>query len=281
MSLADEELFAPRPGDDPRMTIAHYARHGLAVFAVHAETKAPPPGYLWKARATSNVAHAVDDADYACSLWGEANVSIAWALGLDGYVALDLDVDIPPEWWADLRAVAAINTTRRGEHLIFENPPGLVPGNGTSRFPTSGWGEVRGVGGYIIIAGPDRPGLDAEATTVPFPRPNGSHRPATPPTPPHQPTSTRSPRHTPATPDRQHSAVYAATSTAGRRAAGDRTGRPTRRHGTTPPSTAPAGSPERPVMAPIRLPTGSPPCACGGSTPWMIRAAATVASSAP
>jgi hypothetical protein len=168
----DEELFAPRHGDDPRTVIAHYARAGLRVFPVHAGKKEPPPGFMWKARATSNIAHAVEDADHACAKFGEDLVSIAWACGLDGYLALDLDAD-EPAWWSDLEQHGAINRTRRGRHLIFPFPDGLVPGNSTSRFPTAGWGEARGVGGYIVIAGPDRPGFDVRQlrNLAAFPRP--------------------------------------------------------------------------------------------------------------
>ncbi len=90
----DVELFADRSGD-PRLVIAHYARSGLRVFPVRltpgskATDKRPPYGYLWLERATSNVAHAVQDVDDACARYGDDNVAIAWALGLDGYLALD------------------------------------------------------------------------------------------------------------------------------------------------------------------------------------------------
>ena len=173
---------------DPRLLAARYARAGLRVFPVRSTDKRPPLGYLWKSRATTDVAQAVQDADDAAARFGDGNVSIAWALGLDGCVALDLDVAEPPEWWTELAATAVVNPTRRGHHLVHKFPEGLTPTNGTARFPTQGWGEARGVGGYIVIAGPDRAGLDVADLDrlAPFPRPEwltggaDTERPATP-----------------------------------------------------------------------------------------------------
>lgn len=152
-----------------------YARYGLRIFPVHSVEKRPMPGYGWYELASSQTNHVVEDFDRAMQLWGD-QVSVAWALGRDGCLAVDIDVEgslIPP-WMPELVSAAVINITRRGQHLIFRMPEGLVVGNGTSGFPTQGWGEVRGQGGYIIIAGPDRPGLDLGEMSklVPFPRPD-------------------------------------------------------------------------------------------------------------
>jgi hypothetical protein len=140
------------------------SRYGLRVFPVQTEHKTPMPGYGWLELASSQTNHVVEDFTRAEELWGE-NVSVAWALGLDGYMAVDIDVDADhwPDWMPDLVPSAAISLTRRGQHLIFKFPPGLESGNGTAGFPTQGWGEVRGKGGYIVIAGPDREGLDIAA----------------------------------------------------------------------------------------------------------------------
>jgi hypothetical protein len=75
-------------------------------------------------------------------------------------MALDFDVamDDEPEWVGKL-AGYAVNLTARGRHLIFRQPAGMAVSNSTSRFPTQGWGEVRGVGGYIVIFAADRPGF--------------------------------------------------------------------------------------------------------------------------
>jgi hypothetical protein len=123
--------------------------------------------------ASTQTNHVVEDFDRAMQLWGD-NVSVAWALGRDGCLAIDIDVDGEhiPAWMPELVQAAVINITRRGQHLIFKMPDEAQIGNGTSNFPSQGWGEVRGAGGYIIIAGPDRPGLDLGEMSklVVFPR---------------------------------------------------------------------------------------------------------------
>ena len=104
---------------------------------------------------------------------GSEFVGIGWALGLDGKCACDLDVEEPPEWWPQL-GETAVNVTKRGKHLIFDMPEGRRIGNGTTKFPSQGWGEVRGAGGYIIIWWPgDRVGFDVAQLkdVVEFPHP--------------------------------------------------------------------------------------------------------------
>lgn len=162
-------------------TAAVYARAGMRVFpcdmrpdANGKPRKAPLHGYLWKERATCRVNEVVEDVTAAIDAIGEADVGIAWALGLDGCLALDLDVDEAPVWWtALLPDDAAVNVTARGLHLIYRQPSDRRIGNGTALFPSSGWGEVRGHGGYIVIAARDRPGFDVTqlSRVLPFPVP--------------------------------------------------------------------------------------------------------------
>lgn len=156
-----------------------YARAGLRVFPVDMRPgddgrprKAPLPGYLWKERATSKINHVVEDFDEAARIVDVYQLGVGWALGLDGYVALDLDSQIAPRWWP---TEAPINRTPRGEHRIFLQPDGMVVGNGIGRFPAPrNWGEVRGHGGYIVIAAWDRPGFEVEqlANVTAFPHPD-------------------------------------------------------------------------------------------------------------
>jgi hypothetical protein len=155
-----------------------YARFRMRVFPVRwnpgaADHKAPMPNYAWRLMATTDVYGVVRDFELAISLWGEDNVMIAWALGEDGFMAVDLDIGDEPEWIQAVDWAAAVNPTAKGRHLVFEFPEGFEPSNSASGFPTSGWGEVRGKGGYIIIAGPDRPGFDKAQLErcQPFPRP--------------------------------------------------------------------------------------------------------------
>ena len=138
-----------------------YGRLDMRVFPCHAETKEPMPGYGWLQLATCKVNEIVEDFDRAIQLWGEDNVSVAWALGADHYLAIDFDVPTEPAWAKELEPLAVINTTRRGRHFIFKQPDFISPcGNGISNFPTQDGFDVRGAGAYIVIAGPDRPGLD-------------------------------------------------------------------------------------------------------------------------
>ena len=106
-----------------------YSRYGLRVFPVHATDKRPMPGYGWIELASTQTNHVVEDFERAVELWGD-QVSVAWALGQDGYLAVDIDVDAQhlPEWMPELVQHAAINQTRRGQHLIFRNPPDIESG---------------------------------------------------------------------------------------------------------------------------------------------------------
>jgi len=151
-----------------------YSRFGLRIFPVHTVEKRPMPGYGWIELASTQTNHVYEDFERAIELWGD-QVSVAWALGLDGYLAVDIDVDEAhwPTWMPDLVLHAAVNLTKRGIHLIFRFPERFECGNGTAEFPSQGWGEVRGKGGYIVIAGPDRVGLDLGQLghAEPFPYP--------------------------------------------------------------------------------------------------------------
>ena len=156
----------------------NYARLKMRVFPVRWNPggdghKAPMPGYAWRVSASSKINEVVEDFDRATQLWGDDNVMIAWALGEDGYMAVDLDTGEEPSWVQAFDWAAAENKTAKGRHLVTLFPEAFEPGNGANNFPTKGWGEVRGRGGYIIIAGPDRPGFDATKLQgcKPFPRP--------------------------------------------------------------------------------------------------------------
>jgi hypothetical protein len=170
------------PMDDELATQAgpRFAEWQMHVFPVDMRlgedgkpAKTPLPGFMWKQRATTDVREVIDDVIEAESIVGAGNVGIGWALGLDDYVALDLDAE-EPEWWREL-SETAVNVTSRGEHRIYAMPSGRRIGNGLSKFPTQGWGEVRGAGGYIVVWWPgDRPGFDVTelGKIVVFPRPD-------------------------------------------------------------------------------------------------------------
>jgi P4 family phage/plasmid primase-like protien len=182
------DLFTPEPDDPdlsdddrelPTKAAPRFARAGMSIFPVDMRPdengqprKAPPRGYAWKQRATPVMNEVMEDFVATEHDIGAEFVGIGWALGLDGKLALDLDVT-EPAWWDQLGSTA-VNVTKRGEHLIYDQPPGRTIGNSTSRFPSEDWGEVRGAGGYIVIWWPgDRPGFDVEQLryVVEFPHP--------------------------------------------------------------------------------------------------------------
>lgn len=150
-----------------------YARMGLKVFPTRGKVVAP--GVKWTETASSSVSDVVQMFTDAVEALGEEWLGIGWALGLNGYIALDLDVDVEPEWWREVAAVGVQSVTGRGHHLIFKNKDNeRTCGNSIKRFPCGApWGEVRGWHGYICIWWKDRPGLDASllAGAVQFPRP--------------------------------------------------------------------------------------------------------------
>ena len=157
-----------------------YARYGLRVFPArfhpgNGDHKGPMLGYGWTELATDKINHVVEEFARERSSCGAKTVSMSPGRSdSDGFLAVDIDSEQLPPWMPELIPLAAINITRRGQHLIFRFPEGMTPGNTDTKFPTDGWGEVRGYGGYIIIAGPDRPGFDPNqlGDCQPFPHPD-------------------------------------------------------------------------------------------------------------
>ena len=183
----ENQAFAPNE-PDMLMAAMGYAKSGLRIFPValaphdKAIDKSPPQGYGWTEMSTSKTNDVIEDFANAETDFRQRhglepeNRMVAWALGLDGFLAIDLDVpkDEWPEWVPDIINDAVISVTKRGVHLIYKFPEGIKPSNSTLKFPGDDtWGEVRGHHGYIVIAGADRPGLDPQAIldAKPFPRP--------------------------------------------------------------------------------------------------------------
>jgi hypothetical protein len=174
----EDDLMRP---DEPLLDyVVRCCRRGMRIFPVRyapgsSADKTPIPGYAWAEMATSQANEAIEDFTHAETLWGAGNVMVAWAIGLNAYLAIDLDVpaDDHPTWVAEVIDAAAINVTKKGQHLIFRNPAEFDPGNSTEGFPTAGWGDMRGKHGYIVIAGPDRPGFNPDDLDLAqrFPRP--------------------------------------------------------------------------------------------------------------
>lgn len=156
-----------------------YGRAGIKVFPVRwnpggDDHKAPMRGYAWRISATSDPGEIGQDFTLAEMDWGIDGVAIAWATGEDGYVVIDLDRKEIPAWTQAFDFAAAISETGKGWHLILKFPVEFEPGNGTANLPDRNGVDVRGKGGYIVIAAPDRPGLDIAQLDrcQPFPRPD-------------------------------------------------------------------------------------------------------------
>jgi hypothetical protein len=161
---------------DPINRACHYARNGLRVISLIGK-QAWRTG--WYDLGSTNVSDVVQDFEEAIRKAGSPErVWVGWPAGADGYTALDIDA--PEKVGPQLQAVldaggCAVNpTSKPGRyHAIWLTPEGMLVSNSTARFPEQGWGEVRGFHGQIVIAGPDRPGLDAAelGKATPFPRP--------------------------------------------------------------------------------------------------------------
>jgi hypothetical protein len=157
LDLFDDNIW------DPINTACHYARHGLLVISC---IRKAPWRVGWYDLGSTRVSDVVQDFEDAIHRAGTTElVWVGWTLGVQGYMALDIDRPdlVDPELQAVLDAGGyAVNpTSRPGRyHAIYRMPDGMTVGNSTSRFPTRDWGELRGYHGQIVIAGPDRPGFD-------------------------------------------------------------------------------------------------------------------------
>ena len=173
-TLAD--LFDDEPvGYDPISEAVRLARYGLSVspWVLTGRDKNPAFKSSWLDNSTSNISDVVQDFELAVSRYGTDRVLVGWAIGKDGYCAIDDDHGLADSVAVVLEHPHAINETHRGRHIIFRNPDDFQPGNSTDKFPDRSFGEVRGRGGCIIIAGADRPGFDPTqlGDAGPFPYP--------------------------------------------------------------------------------------------------------------
>jgi hypothetical protein len=172
MSAAEE---ADRPG--VLAQAATFARAGITIFPTR--NKKPMPGYLWKERASNRVNHVIEDFTLAIELWGEDFVEISWACGLDQCLVIDLETKDRQRWedWQnDLFDQAVVNETIKGFHLGFRWPDGVEPGNGVPKALKAAASEpfdIRGSGGYSVVFGPGRRGMNPDdlSKLVEYPHP--------------------------------------------------------------------------------------------------------------
>jgi len=161
------EAAAPAPGKLHRAA-RWYAAHGWPVFACLPRDKRP---------ATEHGLHDASRDTSAIDAWWtrqpKANVGVPTGTALGSFV---LDID-GPEGEASLAALEQEHgplpatleqKTGRGRHLFF-----LMPNSGDVRSSVSQLGpglDIRGTGGYVVVAPSIHPSGVAAATTTHSPR---------------------------------------------------------------------------------------------------------------
>lgn len=141
------------PDADTLTAALAYAAAGLYVGPVRHKSKSPGSvlGSAWQ-RLTST------DPQTIASWFAGTDHGIFIHAGRSGLVVLD--VDAPEKLHPAIRRAVdelapPYQTSRQGEpergHYLFEMPPGRMLGNSTGTLGT-GWGEVRGHNGVIIVA---------------------------------------------------------------------------------------------------------------------------------
>lgn len=150
------------PDTPPLEAALAYAKAGWYVVPVAIGSKNPGSvvGKNWTSKSTR-------DPQIIADYWMmRGELGIALHVGRSG--ALVLDVDTPtklPDVLTDALTShpAPFQRTRRNDaarrHYIYAQPPGRTFGNGLGKIPT-GWGDLRGTGGVIIVAPSVHPDTD-------------------------------------------------------------------------------------------------------------------------
>src|SRR5829696_4341629 len=137
-------IFSSSDFDERNLSVAlGHVANGWSILQLAPGTKRPPGGSLGVYAATTDPA----EVERVWSATPDANVGGATG---DGFIALDVDPDEgAAETLAELPPLPRTRTHRtpRGEHLIFQAPPG-------TRGAKLGDGvTVRGVGSYVVLRG--------------------------------------------------------------------------------------------------------------------------------
>lgn len=148
----------PNVAEQPvRFAALRYAEAGFAVFPVDPATKRPLDpatgrALKWGKRATTDPV--VIDRWFA----GRDDLGIAIHLGKSGphgLIVIDVDRpdDVPSEMWERFEGTAWQQTREdspRRVHIVYEQRPGEHLGNSPGTFAR--FGDVRGDGGYVVVA---------------------------------------------------------------------------------------------------------------------------------
>ncbi|PWH05212.1 hypothetical protein DEO23_14120 [Brachybacterium endophyticum] len=162
-------------GLDTLTAAFEYAKHGWHVGPVRPGTKHPGSilGKQWQSKTTR-------DPEIIADTWmTHTDAGIFLHVGRSGAIVIDVDT---PTRLPDVLTTALtehpapFQRTRRSDaarrHYIYAQPAGRTLGNGLGRLPT-GWGDLRGANGVIIVAPtthPDPDGHYAWGRTGPVPQ---------------------------------------------------------------------------------------------------------------
>jgi hypothetical protein len=124
--LGDDDLDGPVPYD-PIAEAVRLARYGMAVspWVLTGRDKNPALPGSWLQNATCKINEVVEDFEHAVSKYGAERVLVGWAIGRDGFCAMDNDHGLHESVAVILDHPHGINQTFRGEHIIFRNPMDL------------------------------------------------------------------------------------------------------------------------------------------------------------
>lgn len=138
-----------------------YTRAGWYIGPVTQGTKNPGSilGKNWTHKTTR-------DPEIIADTWMYHNHGIFLHVGRSGAIVLDIDTPTNlPDILTDALTTtpAPFQYTRKNDlarrHYIYKQPEGCTFGNGLGRLPT-GWGDIRGTGGVIIVAPSTHPDPD-------------------------------------------------------------------------------------------------------------------------
>lgn len=149
-------LYVPEvtPEDDTLGAALKYARAGWYVGYTHPGSKMPGMGNKWQHKTSR-------DTEEIVAWFSGTNYGIFLHAGRSGAVVVDVDYrDKFPQHLLPLLGDAPHQTTRiedsgRG-HYLFGMPPGRLLGNAVGNLG-QGWGEIRGLNGYIVVAPSEHP----------------------------------------------------------------------------------------------------------------------------
>jgi putative DNA primase/helicase len=152
-------LYVPdvTPEDDTLGAALKYARAGWYLGPTKPGEKTPNLGKAWQHKTSR-------DTEEIVSWFSGTNAGIFLHAGRSGAVIIDVDYrdKFRPEL-LPLLDKAPHQTTRIADadrgHYLFATPPGRLLGNAVGELG-QGWGEVRGLNGYIVVAPSEHPEKD-------------------------------------------------------------------------------------------------------------------------